>query len=298
MRIGRLKLFVLLLPMMTGCLRRTRVSQQPEVNTPVASPNVLQLVETINRRYEQISSLTATLEVAVTVKGTHPGEVTDYTSCPGYLLFRKPYNLRVLILVPVLHTHAVDLASDGMSFTLLIPPRNRAIVGNNTVTKPADNPLENLRPNLFVDTIMIRDISPEQMVSVIPEVTARRAVKTNQVVELPEYDVTVFGEAPVASSPATAKIVMPERVIHFRQFDLLPVGQDIYGTNGELETQVVYGADRDFDGVAFPSTIDINRPTERYRIHLTIDKLTVNQPLADETFELKIPEGTQVQRMQ
>jgi hypothetical protein len=149
MRIGCLRLFVLLLPMTTGCLRHTRVSQQPEINSPIANPNILQLVETINRRYDQISSLTATLEVAVTVGGTHPGEVTDYAPCPGYLLFRKPYGLRVLILVPVLHTHAVDLASDGMSFTLLIPPRNRAVEGNNTVTKSADNPLENLRPNVL-----------------------------------------------------------------------------------------------------------------------------------------------------
>jgi hypothetical protein len=298
MRIGRLKLIVLLLPMMTGCLRHTRVSQQPEFSAPVPSPNVLQLVETINRRYDQISSLTATLEVAVTVGGTHPGEVTDYAPCPGYLLFRKPYGLRVLILVPVLHTHAVDLASDGMSFTLLIPPRNRAIEGNNTVTKSADNPLENLRPNVFVDTIMIREISSGQMVSVIHEVTSKRNAQTNQVVELPEYDLTVFGEAPVASSPALAKVAKPERVIHFRQFDLLPIGQDIYSTNGELETQVVYGADGNFDGVAFPSTIDINRPMDKYRIHLTIDKLTVNQPLADESFELKIPGGMQVQRMQ
>jgi hypothetical protein len=165
------------------------------------------------------------------------------------------------------------------------------------MTKSADNPLENLRPNLFVDTIMIHDISPEQMVSVIDEVASKRNVQTNQVVELPEYDLTVFGEAPIASTPAFAKVAKPERVIHFRQFDLLPIGQDIYGTNGELETQVVYGADRDFDGVTFPSTIDINRPIDKYRIHLVIDKLTVNQPLADETFELKIPEGMEVQRM-
>jgi hypothetical protein len=284
--------------MTTGCLRHTRLSQQPEINSPIANPNILQLVETINRRYDQISSLTATLEVAVTVGGTHPGEVTDYTPCSGYLLFRKPYGLRVVILVPVLHTHAVDLASDGTSFTLLMPPRNRAIEGNNTVTKPTDNPLENLRPNVFVDTIMIRDISPGQMVSVIHEVTSKRNAQTRQVVELPEYDLTVFGEGPVSPSPALAMVAKPERVIHFSQLDLLPIGQDIYSPKGELETQVVYGADHDFDGVAFPSTIDINRPIDKYRIHLTIDKLTVNQPLADETFELKIPEGMQLQRMQ
>jgi hypothetical protein len=85
MRIGRLKLIVLLLPMMTGCLRHTRVSQQPEFSAPVPSPNVLQLVETINRRYDQIPSLSAKLEVAVTVGGTHPGEVTDYAPCLGSL---------------------------------------------------------------------------------------------------------------------------------------------------------------------------------------------------------------------
>jgi hypothetical protein len=298
MRIGCLKLFVLLLPMTTGCLRHTRVSQQSELNTPIANPDVLQMVETINRRYEQISSLTATLEVSVTVGGTHPGEVTDYAPCPGYLLFRKPYRLRVLILVPVLHTHAVDLASDGMSFTLLIPPKNRAIEGNNTVTKSADNPLENLRPNVFVDTIMIHNISPDRMVSVIHEITSRRNAQTRQVVELPEYDLTVFGEGPVSPSSALAMVAKLERVIHFSQLDLLPIRQDIYSPKGELETQVVYGADHDFDGVAFPSTIDINRPIDKYRIHLTIDKLTVNQPLADETFELKIPEGMQLQRMQ
>jgi hypothetical protein len=88
--------------MTTGCLRHTRASQQPEINSPITNPNIQQLVETINRRYDQISSLTATLEVAVTVGGTHPGEVTDYTLCPDYLLFRKPYGLRVLILAPVL----------------------------------------------------------------------------------------------------------------------------------------------------------------------------------------------------
>jgi len=136
MRIGRLKLIVLLLPMMTGCLRHNRVLQRPEVNIPVTSPDVLQLVDVVNRRYDPISSLTATLEVAVTVKGIHPGEVTDYASCPGYLWLRKPCSLRILILVPVLHTRAVDPASDGIGFTLRMPSRNRTIQGTNAVTSP------------------------------------------------------------------------------------------------------------------------------------------------------------------
>jgi hypothetical protein len=69
MRIGRPKLLTLLLPVMTGCLRHTRVLQQPELTTPIGNLDVLQLVETINRRYDQISSLTATLDFGVTVVG-------------------------------------------------------------------------------------------------------------------------------------------------------------------------------------------------------------------------------------
>jgi hypothetical protein len=108
----------------------------------------------------------------------------------------------------------------------------------------------------------------------------------------------VFGEAPLTQPPALAKVALPQRVIHFSQLDLLPIGQDIYDANGELETQVIYGPDRDFDGVKFPSTIDINRPIDRYQIHLTVNKLTVNQSLTDDIFELKIPTGMQVQKLQ
>ena len=85
------------------------------------------------------------------------------------MLFRKPKMLRVLILVPVLHTDALDLASDGNTFKLyLIPRSNKVIEGKNSVTsKRAANPMENLRPNVFLDSILVPSISPDQIVSVI-----------------------------------------------------------------------------------------------------------------------------------
>jgi outer membrane lipoprotein-sorting protein len=298
MRIGPSKLLVFLFPLLSGCLRNTRLLQQPESNSPIVNPSVLQLVETVNQRYDRISSLTVTVDVAVTVGGIHTGEETNYSPCSGYLLLRKPNMLRVLILVPVLHTRAMDMVSDGTSFTLLMPSKNRAIEGTNTVTRSADNPLENLRPNIFVDTIMIHDIAPDQIVSMIQETTSRRNGETKPIAELPEYDLMVFGEAPPRQPHAPARVAKPQRVIHFNQRDLLPVGQDIYGANGELETQVIYGPDQDFGGVDFPSMIDINRPTDKYRIQLTVRKLTVNQSLADDSFALKIPVGMQVQKLQ
>jgi len=87
----------------------------------VINPDVAQLIEIIDHRYQQVSSLTAALDFAVSVSGPDRSEWTDYTPCSGYLLFRKSYMLRVLVLVPVLHSRAMDLVSDGTVFTLLIP---------------------------------------------------------------------------------------------------------------------------------------------------------------------------------
>ena len=123
--------------------------------------------------------------------------------------------LRVLVLVPVLHSRAMDLVSDGTVFTLLIPPKNRVIQGKNTITKLAANPLENLRPNVFMDTFLIHDIAPNQIVSVIHEKTMEENVRTKQLMQLPEYDLMVFDDLPRSPQSAPAQIAKPQRVIRF-----------------------------------------------------------------------------------
>jgi outer membrane lipoprotein-sorting protein len=298
MRRDWLKLLAVLLPVLTGCLSHTRKLQQPVLAGPALDADVLELVKGINERYDKIQSLTATMDFAASVGGAHRGAQTDYAAFRGYLLFRKPQMLRVLIKVPVLHTDAMDLASDGTTFTLLIPPKNRAIEGKNSVTKRAANPLENLRPNVFVDTILVPGISPNQIVSVIHESSITLNPKTKRLVELPEYDLTVLTEAASTSPHAITKVAKPLRVIHFSRVDLMPTEQDIYNADEELETQVLYGPYQDFNGVKFPSTIDIKRPLDEYSIRLTVEQLKVNQTLTDDQFELKIPKGVQVQKLE
>jgi hypothetical protein len=297
MRKDWLKFAALFLPVLTGCLSHTRKLQQPMLAGKVMSADVLDLVSGINKRYETVSSITATADFSASVGGAHRGKETDYTSFLGYILFRKPQMLRVLILVPVLHTHAVDLASNGTTFTLLIPPKNRAIEGKNSVTKPSANPLENLRPNLFTDTLLIPAISPNQIVSVFHDSTTTLDRKTKRLIELPEYDLTVLSELSPAGSPPIARVAKPWRVIRFSRINLLPSEQDIYDANGDLQTQVLYSSYQDFNGTQFPATIAINRPIDEFRLTLTVEKVTMNQPLSDDQFQINIPRGMHVEKM-
>jgi len=287
----------LLFPVLTGCLSHTRKLRHVTLAGPVMDADALQLVNGVNQRNSQINSLTATVEFTPSVGGVRRGKQTVYTSFTGYILIRKPEMLRVLVLVPVLHTHALDLASDGKTFTLVIPPKGRAIEGSNAVSERSSNPMENLRPNVFVDSMLIQSVSSQQIVSIIHESSTALDPKTKRLVETPEYDLTVLNPPPPDSAPGAIAVAKPLRVIRFSRLTLLPVEQDIYNNNGDLVTQVRYGPYQSSSGTNFPSTIDINRPLDEYRIHLAITKLVVNQTLSDEQFHVTVPKGYQIEKL-
>src|SRR5580704_974625 len=111
----------LCLPVLTGCLSHTRKLQQPKMPSVVQSADVHQLVSNINKQYDAIQTLKATVEFQASVGGEQKGKITDYTSVRAYILLRKPEMLRVVGLLPVLNTIAFDMASDGSTFTLRIP---------------------------------------------------------------------------------------------------------------------------------------------------------------------------------
>jgi outer membrane lipoprotein-sorting protein len=300
MRREWIKLLALLLPVLTGCLSHTRKLQQPILAGPVLDADVLDLVQGINDRYDKIQSLTATMDFSVSVGGAHQGKQTDFTSFRGFVLFRKPQMLRVIIKVPVIQATAVDLASDGSTFKLYIPRNKRVVEGENSVTSHSAKPLENLRPSVFLDSIVIQNITPDEIVSVIHESSTTMDVKTKRLLELPQYDLTVLSGSTPVSTKDIAKVAKPRRVIRFSRIDLLPVEQDIYNAAGDLETQVLYGPSKDYEGTKFFSTIDITRPIDGYRIRMSVEKVAinpVNPPLTDRTFELTIPPGTTVQKL-
>jgi outer membrane lipoprotein-sorting protein len=298
MRRDWLKFLALLVPVLTGCLSHTRSLQKPKLAGTALDADAVQLVEAVNRRYDQVTSLKATVDFAASVGGAHKGKQTDYTSIHGYIRLRKPQMLRVLGYLPVVRLRAFDLASDGKTFVMLIPPRSRAIQGSNSVTTSSPNAMENLRPDVFFDSILIHSISADSIVSLTNSSQTTLEPKTKQLIEQPQYDLTVLKPGERSPSPGLPQLGTPLRVIHFNRVNLLPMGQDIYNAAGDLETQVVYGPYQDFNGTQFPGTITISRLLDELKITLTVEKLDLNQPLADDQFELKVPDDYKVQKLQ
>jgi outer membrane lipoprotein-sorting protein len=286
------KVLTLMLPALTGCLVHTRKLQVPKAPALVMSAKADDLVARVNQHFASIHTLNATVELQAQVGGSHKGAVTDYTSFRGYILMRQPGYLRILGLVPVLHTRAFDLASNGDAFKLLIPSKSKAITGKTRITKKSKNALENLRPNLFFDSMLIQDISLDEQVFVTGETRVYSDAARKQLLEEPVYDLAIVRRK------EDGKELALERVIRFGRADLMPFEQDIYDEDGNIETQTVYGRYQTFGDVRFPGTVTIKRPLDEYQITLTIEKLTLNQPLTDDQFELKIPDGIAIQQLE
>jgi hypothetical protein len=204
---------------------------------------------------------------------------------------RKPEDLRVILLVPVIGTRALDMVTDGKTFKMLIPSRHEAIVGTNTVSKPSKNGLENLRPEVFFDSMFVQGPDPDQIISMTSDTRIIESDKKKKdLIEAPAYAVQILAQ-PKGQTVSTL------RVIHINSTDLLPYQQDIYDAQGRIETKAFYDKYQYYGNTPFPSSIIIQRPQDHYGLTVTITSLTMNQPMDVDQFELKIPEDYPVQTM-
>jgi outer membrane lipoprotein-sorting protein len=255
-----------------------------------------QLAAILSRNYATIETLSATVDLQASVGGTHKGTETDYTSFRGFILLRKPEMLRVIGLLPVVRTQAFDLVSDGNTFKLYIPSKTEAIEGKNSLTTKSPNPLLNLRPGMFFDSMLIRPVAPEDEVILTTDENVSQDPKTKKWVEDRYYLLSIVRAKATTGTNAIRELI-PQRVIRFSREDLRPVEQEVYDAEGNIETITQYGEPQTFGTEKFPGTITIKRPLEEYQIVMTIQKLVLNQTLKDDQFQLDIPEGVKVQKL-
>jgi hypothetical protein len=199
--------------------------------------------------------------------------------------------LRVLGLLPVVETRAFDMASDGKTFTLWIPPKSEAITGSGEVTTPSPNALMNLRPVVFFNSLLIRKIAPTDLVYVTNSSRIERDPKTKHLIQEPDYDMGILRRQ------GDSQQLLPVRVIHISRTNLLPSQQDEYDSHGTLVTKTNYSDYQTFDQIPYPTRILIDRPVDGYQLDLTILKLNFNLTLEDNQFELKLPAGTKIKKL-
>ncbi len=283
----------LLLPLLlTGCSYLFPVKRHlpvPKAPALVQTATPEELVRQLNQSWNALHTLTATVEIQATALKTEEGLEKDYPSCRGFILMRKPNMLRVM--GTYFGVKIFDMVSDSSHFTLVMPTKNLAIEGSNTVAGKSASQWENLRPGFFLDAIAVRGLDPDNEYMVASDTeTIEDAAKKHLYLE-PEYVLSVMRQK------AGSNELTPVRVVTFHRDDLLPYDQDIYDSAGTLVTQIRYRNYAEFSAGRYPSTVTIKRPQEGIQLVLTVERVEENVDLPDSQFHVTIPEGTKIQQL-
>jgi hypothetical protein len=249
-----------------------------EVPAPPREATLAELLSKINYQSEVVRTLSATVDLEPTAGSVYSGIIKEYHDVKGFILVQEPALIHMQGQAPVVRTTVFDMVSNGEEFRLSLPTKQKFIVGKTSSHRPAKNALENLRPQHILQALSVPPINAQTEKCMLEEAGEG---------ERRYYVVTVVEE------PAGGDLGL-RRKVWFDRADLELVRMQFYAAAGAYTEDVHYAAYQDFTGTHYPTHIEVARPAEDYRLTLTLEKATFNQPIPPEKFELQKPQGAQL----
>ena len=280
------------------------VSQKTVVK-PSQAPAALQtatkeqLIDSYNREAHAVQSLNAGVSMKLTAGSAYSGVIEQYHEVNGFILAARPASIRVIGQAPVVSKNIFDMVSDGSTFSIYIPSKNKFIVGPANLERRAEKPIENLRPQHLVDALFWPAITDQT--SVLFEEASEGAARS--------YILTVVrsaaqqsaaGPSDVASAPPDQRGSSQRpsanweiaRKIWFDRADLRISRIENFTSGGKVASDVTYANWQAAGATSYPWQINVTRPSDDYQLQITLKKLTVNEPIAPDRFSLPQPQGT------
>jgi len=262
-----------------GCLLRRETRIQPsQLPPPAREASLAELVAKLNARSQSVRTLTATVDLEPTAGSIYSGVIKEYHDVRGFILIEGPAMIRMLGQAPVVPMDIFDMVSNGAEFRLSIPPKQKFIVGKTAFRRPAKNSLENLRPQHILEALLVPAFDPSQEKYFLEE--AEDSGRRFYVIGFVES--TEGGELRL------------KRKAWFDRANLELVRMQFYEADGLYVEDVHYSDYQDFQGITYPSHIEVARPIEDYRLAITILKAILNQPIDADKFVLTQPPGTEL----
>jgi hypothetical protein len=251
-----------------------------------------ELLEAYNVIARGTRTLNATVELKPTAGSKYSGVIDEYHEVKAFVLAARPAEIRVIGQAPVIGTTVFDMASDGETFRVSIPPKNRFLVGTVTAEHVSSKPIENLRPQHLLDALLWPEIRKEESVT-LREFNDENAKYYVLTVLRGGYQVEVLRE------------------IWFDRADLQVARMQTFGPKGTLLSDVRLANWLPLDTAAgqtttapssnstasFPRTIRIERPQDDYKLDLQVTKISMNEEIPAERFKLEQPAGSELIRV-
>ena len=242
------------------------------------SASKTELNERIANLYNPINSFQATVDMTPSIGSVYKGQITEIKDVRAFVLYRKASDIRIIGQTPVVRTRAFDMVSNGTAFQLYISSKNLFVQGLNSAPANSKNKIENLRPDAFLSSMLIR-----------PAEASETSILMDQTDEENAQYVLLF------LRKGNNGELVASRSVWFDRLDLSIERQIVYDAQGNIISDTRYAKWQVFERISFPAHIDINRPQDGYGVAMDIMQMQMNKAITDEQFVLTRPEGTQLQ---
>jgi outer membrane lipoprotein-sorting protein len=284
----------------SGCAVSQKRTVPPAQIRPAQQATKEQLLGAYNEQARAVRSINAAVEMRPVAGSEYSGLIEEYHDVGGFILAARPAKIRIIGQAPVLAKNIFDMTSDGQVFHIFIPSKNKFLIGPTDLERPAEKPIENLRPQHVLDALFW------------PEITPGAPVLFEEAEEAQEryYVLTLLRE-----SSGTLGIA---HKIWFDRADLRVSRLQVYGPGGRLDSDIAYsdwqpataggpgaeagaasaGASPETADAFFPRGIRIRRPQQDYDLTVSVTRLTLNSEIADDRFMLPQPPGTELVQLE
>lgn len=262
-----------------GCAKSTKTKVPAAEIRPALEATEEQLLERYNQQARAVRSLNASVELDPVAGSAYTGVIEDYRDVRGFILAQQPSHIRVIGQAPVVAKNIFDMVSDGETFRIFIPSKNKFITGPAEFERPSQKPIENLRPQHLLDALFW------------PEIPAGRSVlfEESDAIHARYYVLTELRQAGGGLESA--------RKIWFDRADLSITRVEIFGSRGRLLSDISYLDWQPLGEVNYPRFIRVRRLHDHYQLGIRIKKLALNEAISAERFKLDQPPGTELVRV-
>jgi outer membrane lipoprotein-sorting protein len=291
----------------SGCVTiRRRQTVKKEDIRPQLESSEEKLLANYNDQARAVQTLQATVDLIPSTGTTYSGVIEEYHDVQGFIIAQRPATVRVIGQAPVVAKNIFDMVSDGKEFRIYIPSKNSFLVGSTTLAHPSNNPIENLRPQHVVEALFWPELSS----------TANVLFEQFDMESGRYYILTLLrngngGKLEIA------------RKIWYDRADLRVSRVQLFGAGGRLDADTQYSdwqpvlpptalsgtttatmpamsSNRPSPTVSVPveglpiyaRDIHIWRPQDDYKLEIRILKLTLNETILADKFDLAQPAGS------
>jgi outer membrane lipoprotein-sorting protein len=267
---------------------RTVVTQKPVAKDATRE----ELLEAYNLIARSTKTLNATVVLKPTAGSKYSGVIDEYHEVKAFLLAARPAHIRVIGQAPVIGTTVFDMASDGETFRVSIPSKNKFIIGPVAVERTSSKPIENLRPQHLLDALLWPEIRKEESVTLreFNDENARYYILT---VLRGGYQLEVLREIWFDRSDlqvARIQTFAPKGLLlsDIRLAEWQPPDNAVAQTAPATASNVP---------ALFAHAIRIERPHDDYKLDLQVTKVIMNEEIPAERFKLEQPAEAELVRV-